>query len=132
MAWVYFNPNPWGLNTDDCTVRALCAVLGMGWDEAHELLSDTSRKMGLMPSNKNVMLSILMREGFRHEQLPDLCPDCYTVEDFAADHPHGLYVLATDTHILTVAGGNWLDAWDSGREVPVNMWKIEYQGRRKQ
>ena len=77
MAWVYFNPNPWGLNTDDCTVRALCTVLGIGWDEAHELLSNTSRKMGLMPSNKKVMWSILMRRGFRHEQLPDLCPDCY-------------------------------------------------------
>lgn len=131
MAWVYFNPNPWGLNTDDCTVRALCSILRIGWDEAHELLCDTSRKMGLMPSNKKVMWSILMQEGFRHEILPDMCPDCYTVADFAEDHPRGLYVLATDTHILTVAGGNWLDAWDSGQEVPVNMWRLEYQGRGK-
>lgn len=131
MAWVYFNPNPWGLNTDDCTVRALCSILRISWDEAHELLCDTSRKMGLMPSNKKVMWSILMQEGFRHEILPDLCPDCYTVEDFAMDHPRGLYVLATDTHILIVVGGDWLDAWDSGQEVPVNMWRLEYQGRGK-
>lgn len=77
MAFAYYNPNPVGLHVRDCTVRALCAVLGIGWDEAHELLSDTSRKMGLMPSNKKVMWSILMRKGFIHEQLPDLCPDCY-------------------------------------------------------
>lgn len=29
MAWVYFNPNPWRLNTDDCTVRTLCTARGI-------------------------------------------------------------------------------------------------------
>lgn len=42
MAWVYFNPNPWGLNTDDCTVRALCSILRINWDEAHKLLWEHS------------------------------------------------------------------------------------------
>lgn len=129
MAWVHFNPNPWGLTTDDCTVRALCAVLRMDWDEAHELLCDTSRDMGLMPSHPAVMWAVLAQNGFEREALPDRCPDCYTVKDFARDYSRGLYVLATNTHILCVMNGDWIDAWDSGAEVPVNMWQLKYDGR---
>ena len=32
MAYVYFNPNPWRLTTDDCTVRAISCVLGLCWN----------------------------------------------------------------------------------------------------
>lgn len=33
MAYVHYNPNPWRLTTDDCTVRAISCVLGLDWDE---------------------------------------------------------------------------------------------------
>ncbi len=122
MAWVYYNPNPWRLSTDDCTVRALSLALGMEWPEAYDLLSETGRDMGLMPTNPAVMWALLKMRGFTREALPDKCPDCYTVADFARDHPDGLYVVATGTHILCTIGGDWLDSWNSGDEVPMYYW----------
>lgn len=128
MAWVYFNPNPWGWNTDDCTVRALCAVLGVDWPEAYDILTDAGREMGLMPHKPAVMWAVLEMRGFQRETLPE-CPYCITVEEFAREHPRGLYVLATSTHILCLIDGNWLDSWDSGDEIPVTMWRLKYFGR---
>lgn len=128
MAYVHFNPNPWRLATDDCTVRALCAVLRIDWNEAYDLLCENGKEMGLMPVNPAVMWVVLSKVGYSREVMPDLCPDCYTVADFANDHPRGAYVLATNTHVLAVIGGDWYDSWNSGDEVPVNKWSLKYQG----
>ena len=125
MAYVYFNPNPWRLTTDDCTVRAISCVLGLDWDEAHEMLCETSREMGLMPDNRAVFWALLKPRGFRREMIPDTCPDCYTVRDFARDHPRGTYILATDTHVLACISGDWMDSWNSGDETPLYFWEKE-------
>ena len=50
-------------------------------------------------------------------------PDCYTIEDFCADHPMGLYVLGTGTHVVTVVDGNYYDTWRSGDEIPQYYWE---------
>ena len=47
----------------------------------------------------------------------------YTVEDFCIDHPHGVYVLGCDGHVLTVVDGLYYDSWDSGGEVPIYYWE---------
>ena len=122
MAYVHFNPNPWRLSTDDCTVRAISCALGLDWNEAYMLLAETGREMGLMPTNPAVFWALLKQRGFTREMIPDTCPDCYTVKDFARDHPRGTYVLATDTHVLAVISGDWLDSWNSGDEVPLYFW----------
>lgn len=122
MAYVHYNPNPWRLTTDDCTVRALSLALGMEWTEAYDLLAEAGRDMGLMPTNPAVMWALLKMRGFTREALPDQCPDCYTVADFARDHSRGLFVVATGTHILCVIGGDWFDSWNSGDEVPMYFW----------
>lgn len=57
--------------------------------------------------------------------MPDNCPDCYTVADFASEHPRGLYVLAIGGHVVTVRDGEWMDSWDSGNEVPAYYWSKE-------
>ena len=122
MAWAFYNPNPWRLSTDDCAPRALSAVFGISWGDAYDLLYENGKEMGLMQNNKAVLWAILKKAGFRREALPDQCPDCYTVADFAADHPRGVYVVATDSHIIAIVGGDWIDAWDSGSEVPLFYW----------
>lgn len=122
MSWRPYNPNPWRLSTDDCAPRALSAVLRIPWGDAYDLLYKNGKEMGLMQDNKAVTWAILKMNGFHREALPDQCPECYTVADFAADHPRGVYVVATDSHIIAVIGGDWLDAWDSGSEVPLFYW----------
>ena len=123
MAYFYYNPNPWRLSTEDCAPRALSAVLRMSWHEAYDLLCESGREMGLMPSNKAVMWAILKMHGFRRHAMPDQCPDCYTISNFAWDHPSGVYVCATGDHIVAVIDGDWYDAWNSCDEIPQFFWE---------
>ena len=76
-----------------------------------------------MPSSNNVWGSLLTDNGFTREIIPNTCPECYTVSDFCEDHAKGTYVLGTGTHAVAVIDGNYYDAWDSGDEIPVYVWK---------
>lgn len=119
MAWKYFNPNPKGKETGDCTVRAICAVTGLSWYEIHRQLCDLSRIMGDMPSGDEVWWKLLELYNFKRITMIDQCPECYYVRDFAKDHPYGDYILGPKEHAVAVIDGDWYDTWDSGATVPL-------------
>ena len=113
-----YNPNPLGRRVGDCSIRAISAALGMGWDDAYAMVVSYGYAMGDMPSSDAVWGAVLRQHGFQREAIPNTCPDCYTAEDFARDHPKGIYVLAFGGHVATVADGNIMDSWDSSQEIP--------------
>lgn len=117
--WRRYNPNPQGLMVGDCTVRAICAVTGREWTDVHQELCDLARDMSDMPSSDRVWWEFLRLNGFRRHKMIDRCPDCYTVADFAADHPSGIYVLGPHEHAVALIDGDWWDSWDSGNTVPT-------------
>ena len=123
IMWKMFNPNPGGLQTIDCTVRAVCAVTGLDWEMAHKLLCDFSRVLYTMPSADSAWWEFLKGIGFTQYGLIDQCPDCYTVADFAVDHPHGVYVLGPKQHAVAVIDGEYWDSWDSGNTVPTYFFR---------
>ena len=125
MAWRAYNPNPGGLRVGDCTVRALCKALGRDWEQIHAELYLDSFCAYNMPSANLVWGACLRRHGFRRRTIPDECPASYTVADFAADHPRGVFVLALDGHVVCVEDGDWFDTWDSGGEVPIYYFAKE-------
>ena len=120
--WIKYNPNPTGRNVGDCSVRAIAKALKIDWDTAHELLSDTSRLMGDMPSSDSAWGAVLRRNGFYRKAIPNTCPDCYTAEDFCKDNPYGTFVLGFGGHVATVVNGNLYDSWDSSRAIPAYVW----------
>ena len=75
-----------------------------------------------MPSANAVWGAVLRQHGFYRDSLPHVCPDCYTVAEFCADHPRGIYVLGTDGHVVTAIDGDWYDVWDSGDEIVTYYW----------
>lgn len=81
--------------------------------------------MADLPNSNAVWASYLKGLGFKKAIIPDTCPDCYTVEDFAEDNPYGIYVLCTGTHTVTVINENVYDAWDSSREIPTYYYYKE-------
>lgn len=81
--------------------------------------------MGDMPSANAVWGTYLRGKGFVRQIIPDTCPDCYTVADFAMDHPSGTYILALSGHVVCVINGDWIDTWDSGGEIPLYYWHKE-------
>lgn len=121
--WKEYNPNPSRLKVGDCTVRAISMVFGITWEDAFIRLSNLALLMNDMPSANRVWGEYLRRNGFRRFIIPDTCPDCYTIADFAEDHPKGRYVVATGSHVVCVINGVYYDSWDSGGEIPVYYWK---------
>ena len=120
-----YNPNPMNRRTDDCSVRALTKALGLSWDDVYLELVSEGFKVKKMPSSKSVVNRVLRQHGFKGRVIPDSCPDCYTMEDFAEDHPSGVYVVCTGNHVATIRDGLIWDSWDSSKEVPQFYWSKE-------
>ncbi len=123
--WRKYNANPANRQVGDCTVRAICAATGESWEATYCGIAVMGFCMNDMPSSNAVWGAYLRKKGFCRHFMPDTCPDCYTVADFCADHPHGTYILALSSHVVAVKDGDWLDTWDSGNEIPIFYWHKE-------
>lgn len=120
--WRYFNENPTGRNVGDCAVRAVAVALGIDWETAFLRIAKAAYQMGDMPSSNSVWGAVLRQEGFYRSAIPNTCPDCYTAEDFAVEHPRGVFVLGFGNHVATVRDGYIYDSWDSSKEIPQYYW----------
>lgn len=120
-----YNPNPEKKSVGDCTIRAISKALGQSWEQTYVEIALQGFILCDMPSANHVWGAYLRKKGFRRKILEDTCPDCYTVADFANDHPHGTYILALSSHVVCVCCGEWFDTWDSGNEVPLYYWQKE-------
>ena len=117
------NINPLHKKADDCTVRAIATVLNERWEDVYTDLCLEGLRFYDMPSANHVWGSYLKKRGYRRRIIPDSCPQCYTVNEFAEDHPHGCYVLALHGHVVPVIDGDYYDTWDSGDKIPVYYWE---------
>lgn len=125
MGFSYFNPNPENRQVGDCTVRAISRATNQSWDETYIGLCLQGLMLGDMPSANSVWGAYLRQRGFGRNVVPNTCPDCYTVAEFARDHPRGVYILALSSHVVCVEDGTYYDTWDSGNEIPLFYWEKE-------
>lgn len=117
--YVQYNPNPYHKRVDDCVIRGIAKVLGKDWNTVYLGVAMQGFTSKNMPSSNAVWGEYLRHKGFRRYAIPNSCPNCYTVADFADEHPKGRYILATGSHVIAVVDGDYYDTWDSGEEVPV-------------
>ena len=118
-----YNPNPDGLVVDDCTIRAICCLEGMSWDEASLSLFLQSYELHDVQTSSNVFNTYLKRRGYIRQQIPNTCPDCYTIADFCNDNPIGRFIVATQTHVVAIIDGDNYDSWDSSFEPIIYFWQ---------
>lgn len=123
--WRYYNPNPVAAREEDCAIRAVCAALGISWDEAFDMIARNAKQMGAMMHNNAAWGSVLRQHGFTKRIIPNSCPNCYTAQDFCEDFPRGVYVLGFDRHTATVRDGVLMDTWNSLDEIPIFYWTRE-------
>ncbi len=123
--WQYYNPNPYGKMVDDCTVRALSIIEDVDWFGAYFMLCIEGARLGDMPNANSVMRVLLRKKGYTRHIVPDTCPDCYTVYDFARDYCEGTFLVCTGSHVIAVRDGVYYDTTDSGYEIVLYFYKKE-------
>ena len=107
----------------DCVIRAICRIENQSWEETFTELMVEAYNLYDMPSSNYVWGSYLNSKGYIRENLPNTCPDCYTLRQFCLDHKDGKYIVATGTHAVAVDDGNIYDSWDSSDEVVIYYYK---------
>lgn len=123
--WREYNANPVAKRANDCTVRAIATAMNLRWEEVYLNLCITGLKMHDMPSSNSVWSAYLIQEGYRRYVIPNTCPNCYTVRQFARDHAEGTYIVALHGHVLACIDGEYFDTWDSGDEIPMFYFRKE-------
>lgn len=116
------NPNPYGRNTGDCVIRAICIAENKTWDDVYLDLMVRGFMVKDMIETNELWATYLRDLGYTRHGIPDLCPDCYTVREFAEDNPQGTFILGTGTHAVCIKDGTIMDAWDSSDRVPLLYW----------
>lgn len=118
--YVQYNENPRrNLRAGDCVIRAISIVTGESWDKIYAELCVEGFYIGDWGNQNGVWDGYLRSKGFTRHICPNDCPYCYSVEDFANEHPQGSYIVATGTHAVAVVDGNYVDAWDSGSCIVI-------------
>ena len=120
--WKQFNNNPTGRSVGDCAVRAVSVALNTDWETAYALIAMNGYLMGDVISSNAVFGSVLRQHGFSRYSIKNTCPDCYTIGDFADENQHGIYVVGTGNHVVTIKDGVVFDSWDSRSEIPQYYW----------
>lgn len=117
--FIYYNANPAGKLVGDCVIRALSVVFNDTWRHIYADLTMMGYFSYDMPNANAVMAEYLLLNGFYQRDIPGTCPSCYSIADFAYEHPYGTYVLATGSHVVAVVNGHYFDTANSGNEIPI-------------
>ena len=91
--FVEVNANPYRKSVGDCVIRAISVAENKEWDDIFLELMLKSYVMKDIPSSNEVWGSYLKDIGYSRYIIPNTCPDCYTIKDFAADNPVGKYIV---------------------------------------
>lgn len=122
--WIKANANPADRIVGDCVIRAIAVATGKPWQEVYDELYAVGRISFDMMSSNEVWGLYLYRLGYEPFLLPESCPECITVRDFARMFPRGRYIVGTGNHAVAIVNGNYIDTWDSGKLSPSYYFKV--------
>ena len=122
--YIKSNINPQNKQVGDCVIRAISTALNQDWETTYIGLAIQGFMMSDMPSSDSVWNEYLKSKDLTRHIVPDTCPNCYTVKQFADDHPKGRYLVFVGQHVVAVIDGNYIDTWDSGDRVPIYYWEV--------
>ena len=111
----------------DCVIRAIATATGKTWLEVYDELHLVGRSVyDVTPANEVWGLYLYLM-GFEPFILPESCPECVTVREFARRFPKGRYIIGTGTHAVAVINGDYFDTFDSGSLVPSYFFVVDWR-----
>ena len=121
--WIEYNANPIANRVEDCAIRAVAVAMDISWDRAFDLIARSAKAMGAVMHQNAAFGAVLRKNGFERRMVPDTCPECYTVKDFCRDHPNGVFIAGSESHVVAIEDGNYIDTFDSGDETVIYYWE---------
>lgn len=122
--WKKVNENPGKRRVGDCVIRAIATATGMSWLDVYDQLHMVGRRVYDMPSSNETWGLYLYLLGFEPFILPDSCPECVTIREFARRFQNGKYIVGTGNHAVAVIHGDYYDTFDSGPLTPSYFFKV--------
>jgi len=105
-------------------IRALAIALNKTWYQVYDDLYLVGRWDCSVSCHDEVWGMYLQFHGYEQFMLPESCPRCISIKEFARIFPKGRYIIGTGSHAVAVIDGDYYDSWDSGEEVPSFFWRI--------
>lgn len=118
MKYFYYNANPKGLFTEDCTCRSISVAEGITWEQCHEKLSNLSRREGVILNDASFI------ENYLDERYPKLCYKGITIGDLAKTLPKGHFVATMEGHITAIIDNVIVDTFDCSNRKVKCCWQI--------
>ena len=117
----FHNVNPYGNRTEDCVTRAICLASGRDYFDISEKLFHTAK---LLDCERLCVCCYrhLLDHVFKYKYIN--C-DNMTVEEFADEHPYGVYLVRMNGHISCVIDNCIFDTWDCRDLIVTDAWKVE-------
>lgn len=118
----FYNCNPKGLETGDCSVRCLATALGITWDEAVDMTCKVAHETGLAPFDREMVALILERNGFVPMKIKLENGKRPTMRTLLPKYQGHIIVGKIAHHIMCAKDGKVRDIWNSSERPLYKYW----------
>jgi len=124
----YYNANPYKIDCEDCTIRALSKFLNINWENAYMKLFNESIKQKVQFETSTVIRSLLDDLGYKEKDAPGkIC-------NFNFNNKKDYIVLCkikkhkeTKYHLVCISKGFLYDTFDSSNYEIILFWEKAVQ-----
>lgn len=118
MAFIEYNTNPYGVNIDDCIIRAITCATGKDYFDVMDGLIDVADEHDWEIDELRTMNVYLMSIGWEHCELEEPM----TVKQFseAITDPR---ILVVNGHATCTKNGNTYDTWNCNRYKVKHIYR---------
>lgn len=122
----FYNANPKGRITGDCTFRAIATALNKPWEDVVMEMAEMSCRTGYaINDKKGIECYLKEKEWIKHPQPKKADNTKYTGKDFclciAAKNQRYIANIGGH-HIVAISDGKIMDIWDCSNKCIGNYW----------
>ena len=120
----FYNANPKGKFTGDCSIRAICTALGKPWEEVAVGMAEIACETGYSPCTSDCEDEYLARNGWvKMKQAKKSSGKKYTGKEFVKLNSKTTMVAHIGGHhTVCIKDGKVWDTWDSTEGCVGNYW----------